>query len=71
MIPTASGKLKSKGQSSCHHQRVIVHIDMDCFYVQVERGIDPSLVGTSCAGETKTMIYDVFMRFEIYFSIFF
>lgn len=26
-------------------QRVIIHIDLDCFYVQVERNINPKLVG--------------------------
>jgi hypothetical protein len=32
-------------------EQVIVHIDMDCFYVQVEDGLDTSLKGIPCAGE--------------------
>ena len=42
--------------------RVVCHIDMDCFYVQVERGINPSLQGRPVAvsqynpfGDLKTV----------------
>jgi DNA polymerase eta len=42
--------------------RVVCHIDMDCFYVQVERGINPSLKGRPVAvsqynpfGDLKTV----------------
>eukprot|EP01038_Epipyxis_sp_PR26KG_P014724 gene14724-19791_t len=27
----------------CHNNRIIAHIDLDCFYVQVERSINPNL----------------------------
>ena len=29
--------------------RVVCHVDLDCFYVQVERQDDPTLVGKACA----------------------
>ena len=29
--------------------RVVCHIDLDCFYVQVERQKDPALVDVPCA----------------------
>jgi DNA polymerase eta len=42
--------------------RVVCHIDMECFYVQVERGINPSLQGRPVAvsqynpfGDLKTV----------------
>ena len=30
-------------------QKVIVLVDMDCFYVQVEKKLHPELVGKPCA----------------------
>ena len=32
-------------QTELINTRVVCHIDMDCFYVQVERGINPALIG--------------------------
>lgn len=32
-------------QTELTNTRVVCHIDMDCFYVQVERGINPALIG--------------------------
>lgn len=30
-------------------EKVIVLVDMDCFYVQVEKGLNPELRGKPCA----------------------
>ena len=42
---SASGSAGRRGAS----ERVMVLVDMDCFYVQVEQRKDPSLRGKPCA----------------------
>ena len=35
---------------------IIAHVDMDCFYCAVERGLDPTLNGIPMAGEILNWI---------------
>ena len=37
--------MKRKRVDSVPENRIVAHIDLDCFYVQVERSINPSLKG--------------------------
>ena len=39
-----------------HHSRVIVHIDIDCFYAQVEMVSDPSLVSRPLGIQQKNLV---------------
>ena len=41
-------KMATRGQTA-GKQKVIVLVDMDCFYVQVEKKLHPELVGKPCA----------------------
>ena len=41
---------KRKKQKN-NENSIIAHVDMDCFYCAVERGLDPSLKGVPMAGE--------------------
>ena len=48
--------------STSARRRVVAHIDMDCFYVQVERNLDPRIAGRPSAvaqynpfGDLKTL----------------
>lgn len=42
-------KITLKKNASANGQRVIAHIDLDCFYVQVERSHNPDLKGKPVA----------------------
>ncbi|EPR60775.1 ImpB/MucB/SamB family protein [Toxoplasma gondii GT1] len=48
----------SGGLSGCGGcvSRVIIHVDMDCFYAQVEELLDPSIVGKPVAVRQKQLI---------------
>ena len=39
-----------------HHSRVIIHIDIDCFYAQVEMVSDPSLVSKPLGIQQKNIV---------------
>jgi divalent metal cation (Fe/Co/Zn/Cd) transporter len=42
-------KITLRKNSSVHASRVVAHIDLDCFYVQVERSHNPDLKGKPVA----------------------
>jgi divalent metal cation (Fe/Co/Zn/Cd) transporter len=42
-------KITLRKNSTVHSNRVVAHIDLDCFYVQVERSHNPDLKGKPVA----------------------
>lgn len=42
--------------SSLKHRRVIIHIDIDCFYAQVEEILNPTLVGKPLGIQQKNLV---------------
>lgn len=48
MVDRGRGEDVPPSSSKCE-ERVIGFIDLDCFYVAVERSLDPSLIGIPCA----------------------
>jgi len=52
---------RSRNEPYEHHKRCIIHIDIDCFYAQVEMIKDPSLKNVPMGIKQKNLVSDFFM----------